>query len=142
MPSYYPAIVEFASEGFGVFFPDLPGCTTAGATMQEAARNAEDALQAHIDLIAEHHESLPRPSEIDAIIVDADIREAARILVRAELPGRAVRVNITLPEELLKAIDQYAARTGYSRSGLLAQAAREHMRHGRVAASPIVAHSV
>jgi predicted RNase H-like HicB family nuclease len=134
MPSYYPAIVEFASEGFGVYFPDLPGCTSAGATMQEAARNAEDALQTHIDLAAEHHETIPRPSEIDAITVDADIREAARILVRAELPGRAVRVNITLPEELLKAIDQYAARTGYSRSGLLAQAAREHMRHGRVVA--------
>ena len=97
MPSYYPAIVEFSSEGFGVFFPDLPGCTTAGATMHEAARNAEDALQAHIDLAAEHHEPVPRPSEIDAITVDADIREAARILVRGELPGRSVRVNITLP---------------------------------------------
>jgi len=139
MPTYYPAIVEFASEGFGVLFPDLPGCTTAGATMQEAARNAEDALQAHIDLAAEHREPLPRPSEIDAIIVDADIREAARILVRAELPGRSVRVNITLPEELLKAIDQYAARTGYSRSGLLAQAVREHMRHGRVVTEASVA---
>ena len=102
--------------------------------MQEAARNAEDALQAHIDLAAEHHETIPPPSEIDAITVDPDIRQAARILVRAELPGRSVRVNITLPEELLKAIDQYAARTGYSRSGLLAQAARERMRQGRAAA--------
>jgi predicted RNase H-like HicB family nuclease len=139
MPSYYPAIIEFAAEGFGVFFPDLPGCTTAGTTMQEAARNAEDALQAHIDLAAEHRESIARPSEIDAITVDADIREAARILVRAELPGRSVRVNITLPEELLKAIDQYAARTGYSRSGLLAQAAREHMRQGRLVTQASVA---
>jgi predicted RNase H-like HicB family nuclease len=139
MPSYYPAIVEFASDGFGVFFPDLPGCTTAGATMQEAACNAEEALQAHIDLAAEHHDSIPRPSAIDAITVDADIREAARILVRAETPGRSVRVNITLPEELLKAIDQYAARTGYSRSGLLAQAAREHMRQGRLVAQASVA---
>jgi predicted RNase H-like HicB family nuclease len=88
MPSNYPAIVEFASEGFGVFFPDLPGCTTAGATMQEAARNAEEVLQAHIDLAAGHHEIIPSPSEIDAVTVDPDIKEAARILVRAELPGR------------------------------------------------------
>ena len=66
VPSYYPAIVELAAEGVGGFFPDLPGCTTAGATMQEAARNAEDALQAHIDLAAEHHDPIPRPSEIDA----------------------------------------------------------------------------
>jgi predicted RNase H-like HicB family nuclease len=134
MPSYYPAVVELAAEGFGVFFPDLPGCTTAGATMQEAARNAEAALQAHIDLAAEHRETIPPPSEIDAVTVDPDIREAARILVRAELPGRSVRVNITLPEDLLRAIDRYAVRTGYSRSGLLAQAARERMRQDDKAA--------
>jgi predicted RNase H-like HicB family nuclease len=133
MAIYYPAIIEAAAEGFGVFFPDLPGCTTAGATMQDAARNAEEALQAHIDLATEHHETVPRPSEIDAIVVDPDVREAARILVRVEQPGRSVRVNITLPEELLKEIDQYAARTGHSRSGLLAQAARERIRQDRAA---------
>ena len=50
MARYFPAIIEKASEGYGVFFPDLPGCTSAGATIQEAALNAEEALQAHIDL--------------------------------------------------------------------------------------------
>ena len=41
---HYPAIVERAGAGYSVFFPDLPGCTSAGATIQEAARNAEEAL--------------------------------------------------------------------------------------------------
>ena len=40
----YPAIVERAGEGFSVFFPDLPGCTSAGRTQTEAALNAEEAL--------------------------------------------------------------------------------------------------
>jgi len=102
--------------------------------MQEAARNAEAALQAHIDLAAEHRETIPPPSEIDAVTADPDVREAARILVRAEPPGRSVRVNITLPEDLLRAIDRYAVRTGYSRSGPLAQAARERMRQDDKAA--------
>lgn len=65
MARYYPAIIEPAAEGFGVFFPDLPGCTSAGATVQEAACNAEEALQAHIDLAAEHGEAIPEPSELN-----------------------------------------------------------------------------
>jgi predicted RNase H-like HicB family nuclease len=116
----FPAIVEKSSDGYGVFFPDLPGCTSAGATVQEAALNPEEALQAHIDLSVEHGEAVPEPSTLDQIVVDPDVREAARILVRVDPPDRTVRVNITMPRELLAAVDRYAARTGYSRSGLLA----------------------
>ena len=128
MARYFPAIIEKGSDGYGVFFPDLPGCTSAGATIQEAALNAEEALQAHIDLAIEHGEAIPDPSALDAILAEPDVVEAARILVRADPPGRSVRVNITLPEDLLAAVDRYATRTGYSRSGLLAQAVRERMR--------------
>ena len=134
MARYFPAIIEKASEGYGAFFPDLPGCTSAGATIQEAAMNAEEALQAHIDLALEHGDALPEPSLLDDIPVEPDVVEAARVLVRADPPGRAVRVNITLPEDLLAAVDRYAMRTGYSRSGLLAQAVRERMRRDREAA--------
>jgi predicted RNase H-like HicB family nuclease len=128
---YFPAIVEKSSDGYGVFFPDLPGCTSAGATVQEAALNAEEALQAHIELTMEHGEAIPEPSTLDEIEVDADVVEAARILVRADPPTRTVRVNITMPEDLLAAVDRYAVRTGYSRSGLLAQAVRERPRRGQ-----------
>lgn len=134
MVRYYPAIIEQAEDGYGVFFPDLPGCTSAGASLQEAARNAEEALQGHIDVTAEHGETVPDPSELDRIVTEPDVVEVGRILVRAELPGRSVRVNITLPEELLSALDRYAARTGHTRSGLLAQAVRERMQRDRDAA--------
>jgi predicted RNase H-like HicB family nuclease len=134
MARYYPAIIERAADGYGVFFPDLPGCTSAGATVQDAAENAEEALQAHIDLAAEHGDPIPYPSAMDAIPCEPDVIEVARVLVRADPPGRSVRVNITLPEDLLAAVDRYASRTGYSRSGLLAQAVRERMRRDREAA--------
>ena len=134
MVRYCPAIIEQAKPGFRVFFPDLPGCTSAGASMQEAARNAEEALQALIDVTAEHGEALPEPSDLDAIAAAPDVAEVGRILVRADLPGRSIRVNITLPEELLTAIDRYALRTGHTRSGLLALAVRERMQRERDAA--------
>ena len=125
---YYPAVVERSTSGFGVFFPDLPGCTSAGDTIEDAARNAEEALQAHLELSAESGFAVSQPSSLDAIQVDDDIDEAARILVRAEMPGRAVRVNITIPEDLLAAVDRHAKAQGFSRSGLLAQAVREKLR--------------
>lgn len=129
MASYYPAIVERAADGgFGVFFPDLPGCTSGGDSVQEAARNAEEALQSHVDLLAEGGDPLPEPSDLDRLAVDADVQEAARLLVRVEPPRRAVRVNVTIAEDLLAAVDRFAERRGLTRSGFLAQAARDAMR--------------
>lgn len=80
---YYPAIVERSSDGFSVFFPDLPGCVSAGRTLQEAAHNAEEALVGHLVVSAEHGDAIPDPSELEAVQVDSDIDEVARILVRA-----------------------------------------------------------
>jgi predicted RNase H-like HicB family nuclease len=129
MASYYPAIVEADADGYSVFFPDLPGCASGGATMQEAARNAEEALQAHIDVSEEQGDTLPEPSDLDTSAVDPDIRVAARLLVRAETTkAKPVRVNIMLPSDLLAAVDRYAARLGYTRSGLMAQAVRDKPR--------------
>lgn len=125
---YYPAVIERADGGFGVFFPDLPGRTSFGATLQDAARNAEEGLQGHLDVTAEHGDLIPEPSDLDLVPIQDGVDEAARVPVRAEMPGRAVQVNIDLPEDLLNAVDRYAAANGCSRSGLLAQAIRDKLR--------------
>lgn len=117
---YYPAIVERAGKGYSVFFPDLPGCTSAGATLQEAARAAEAALEGHLIVTAEAGEALPDPSDLDDVERDPEVDEAARILVRGEKPGRSVRINITMDERLVAAID----RVSRNRSGFIAEAAR------------------
>lgn len=117
---YYPAIIERAGKGYSVFFPDLPGCTSAGATVNEAAANAEEALAGHLIVAEQYGDPLPEPSELDAIERDPEVDEAARVLVRGERRGKAVRINITLDEGLVAAIDKVAA----NRSGFLADAAR------------------
>lgn len=117
---FYPAIVERSADGYSVFFPDLPGCTSAGATVQEAAQNAEQALDGHLLVSAEHGDKLADPSEMDKVEADPEVQEVARILVRAERPGKAIRVNVTLDEGLLAAIDRVAG----NRSRFLADAAR------------------
>jgi predicted RNase H-like HicB family nuclease len=123
----YPAIIERAGKAFSVYFPDLPGCTSAGRTAQEAALNAEEALAGHLLEAANQGEDLAGPSDIAALERDPEVDEVARVLVRAELPGKVVRLNITLDEGLVAAIDRVAK----NRSGFLADAAREALAHKR-----------
>jgi predicted RNase H-like HicB family nuclease len=50
---------------FGVSFPDLPGCVTAGKTLDAARCMAAEALALHIGGMAEDGEPIPEPSTID-----------------------------------------------------------------------------
>lgn len=128
MTKFFVAIIERGNDGFYAFFPDVPGCTSAGESVQEVARNAEAALHGHLTLGLENGEALPEASTLDSIPADPEVDEVARILVRFDVPVRAVRVNISLPENLLAEMDRFAKGHGFTRSGLLAQAVREHIR--------------
>jgi predicted RNase H-like HicB family nuclease len=128
MQSYYPAIIEKEDDSdFGVFFPDLPGCVTAGRTAEEALHRAEEAVQFHIDGIVEDHEPLPAPTPVERVVVEKGVNAVAVTLVPVRLPGKSVRVNITVDENLLASIDRAAKSLGYSRSGFLAEAARDKL---------------
>jgi predicted RNase H-like HicB family nuclease len=118
--TYYPAIIERGIDGFGVYFPDLPGCVSAGVTEQEAALGAEEALNGHLAVMAEYGDAIPNPSALGGIVAAEGSDEVGRILVRGERPGRAVRVQVSIEEGLLARIDRVAK----NRSRFLADAAR------------------
>ena len=128
MNSYIALIHKEPDSDFGVSFPDLPGCVTAGATLQEAREMAAEALAFHVEGLAKDGEAVPPPSTLETIMADRENRNAVAILV--DLPAmtaRSVRINITLPEDVLGAIDRFASRHGLSRSGFLARAARKEL---------------
>jgi len=116
--AYYTAILERTRTGFSVYFPDVPGCVSAGKTERETLQNAEEALSFHLGEMARAGELIPGSS--DEIPPDAEVEEYCRALVRVELPGKAVRLNITMDEGLVAAIDHVAG----NRSSFLADAAR------------------
>lgn len=118
----YLAVVEHGEHGFGVFFPDIPGCVSAGASLFEAMKNGEQALAAHIELLAREGEEIPEASS--EVAVDDDIDVASYFLAHVELPGRTVRLNITMDEGLVARIDRVAR----NRSAFLSEAARERLR--------------
>ena len=130
--NYIALIRKEADSDYGVEFPDLPGCVTAGVTLDEAAAMAREALALHLEGMAEAGEPRPEPSSLEDVTVLAASAGAVPILVAApRLKGRTVRINVTMDENLLTEID--AAAGPGARSRFLAQAARASLRDGEVA---------
>jgi len=122
MTSYIGLIRKEASSDFGVDFPDFPGCVSAGATLDEARRMAQEAIELHVSGMVEDGEELPSPSSLEVIMADPENSDAVAFLVTLpEAVDRTVRVNITLPERLLRRIDERAK----NRSAFLARAAEK-----------------
>jgi predicted RNase H-like HicB family nuclease len=124
MTTYIALLFKEPDSDYGVAFPDFPGCVTAGTTLEEARVMAAEALAFHIDGMRSGGELIPEPSTLDAIAADPDAEDAFCFLVDVpDPPGRSVRINVTLPEDLIGAID----RTSKNRSRFLAEAARDRL---------------
>jgi predicted RNase H-like HicB family nuclease len=65
----YPIAIEFGDEttAFGVVVPDLPGCFSAGDTLDDAFAGAEEAAAAWIDAALDAGEAIPAPSSLEAL---------------------------------------------------------------------------
>jgi predicted RNase H-like HicB family nuclease len=125
---YIALIHKERGSDYGVSFPDLPGCLTAGATLDEARAMATEALALHLEGLVEDGEALPEPATIETIMAERENRDAVAILVDPPRnAAKAVRINITLPADVLDAIDRYAEAQGLTRSGFLARAARREL---------------
>lgn len=113
---------------YGVTVPDVPGCFSAGATMAEALDNVREALALHFEGLVADEEPLPQAQEIDAHVANPDYAGGVWAVVDFDVTpylGKAVRFNATLPEHLLKRIDDMVQKDHRyaSRSGFLATAA-------------------
>ena len=126
MANYIAIVHKDPRSDFGVSFPDFPGCITAGSTIDEAKDMAHDALSLHIKGMLEDVDNIPVPSKLEDIMDDSDYSDAAAILVVSvsEVKPRSVRVNITVPEDMLRKIDSVAKKRGMSRSSFLVHAAQ------------------
>ena len=126
MANYIAVVHKDPKSDFGVSFPDFPGCITAGSSIDEAKDMANDALSLHIKGMMEDGENIPTPSKLEDIMDDPDYADAAAILIVSvsETKPRSIRVNITVPEDMLRKIDTIARKRGMSRSSFLVHAAQ------------------
>ena len=122
----YPIAIEPGddTQAFGVIVPDLPGCFSAGDTLDEAFDNAKEAISGWLECEIDEGHDIPAPSSLEVVsknpefkgwtfgVVDVDV---------SKLSEKVERVNICLPSRILRRLDNKAKKSGESRSGYIAR---------------------
>lgn len=126
-----PALVHEEDGVFGISFPDFPGCIATGRTAEEVLRKGAEALNFHVAGMVEDGDPLPLGRNLSQMRADPQFRSDAEgafiTLVPVEIPGRSIRLNISMDETLVEAVDRAAAAAGQSRSAYLAEAAKRRL---------------
>ncbi len=129
---YIAFIHKDPDSAYGVSFPDVPGCISAGDTIDEAVRNAVEALSGHIRLLEADGDAIPVPRDFDAIMADPELEEDREGAMTTIIPlvrdrGSTARINVSFDLGLLEAIDAAARARKQTRSAFLASAARREI---------------
>jgi len=129
----YPIAIEPGTEttAFGVVVPDLPGCFSAGDTLDEALSGAEEAAAAWIDAALDQGEAIPVAGSLETLRSNPDFAGWAIGVITLDpalLDDTSERVNITLPRRVLRRLDALAGAAGESRSGYIAHLTLEDRR--------------
>lgn len=126
---HYPACIGHSENGsYTISFPDVLGCVAAGDSLETALKNGKKALDFHFEGMALDGDDIPLPESIDHHKDDPDFQGMVWALVEVDIRqylGKAVKLNITLPQFLLSRIDKEVQHSPdyRSRSGFLAEVA-------------------
>ncbi|NIE68423.1 type II toxin-antitoxin system HicB family antitoxin [Burkholderia sp. Ax-1719] len=118
---------------YGVTVPDIPGVHSWGDTIDEALKNAKEAITGHVVTLIELGEEMSfTSSAIEHLAAKPEYAGAIWALVDIDLTkldSKPERINISLPRFVLHKIDAYVAQRHETRSGFLARAALEALAH-------------
>lgn len=131
MKTYIALIRKEEGSCYGVDFPDFPGCIAAGNTVEEAQARAVSVLDFHVEGMAEDGDPLPKPTSLDDILKDPDSRDGLVLATQVPLADKKqkkTKVDVTIPGDVLKQVDQYVNKTeGVNRSSFFAGAVLERL---------------
>ncbi|MEJ0025803.1 MAG: type II toxin-antitoxin system HicB family antitoxin [Rhizomicrobium sp.] len=121
---------------YGISFPDFPGVVSAGSSLDEAIERGRETLAFHVTGMIEDGERLPNIRSLEELRADREFAEEAKdvkhvcvVKVPTDFLSKQVRVNISIDDGLLGAIDKSAESAGQTRSAFLAEAARAKLKH-------------
>lgn len=127
----YPVYVhQNENSAFGAIVPDLPGVHSAADALEDLPRMIQEAVEL---MYGDEPKGPPGPSPVNQLRRKRQYKDGFWMLVDIDLSRintRAVRLNISLPENLVGKIDSAAAARRMSRSAFLAMAAEHALREG------------
>ena len=74
----YVSFIHRDDAGYGVSFPDSPGCVAVGETVEAALRHGCEALAFHVEGLSDDGDSIPPPRSIDDIKGDTELTDWGR----------------------------------------------------------------
>lgn len=106
----YPVaiVIGDSDHAYGVVFPDMVGCFSAGDTLEEALSNAKEAAEMYLEDLAERCELPPKASELAALQKNEEYNGFAWAVIEIDLVpylGESAKINVTLPNLVTKKID-------------------------------------
>lgn len=126
----FPIAIEPGGDttAYGVVVPDLPGCFSAGDTLDEALSNAKEAIDFHLQGMVEDGDDIPVASPLQSHAANPEYQGFIWAVVDIDITqylGKAEKINVTLPASLITRIDRFVStHPEYkTRSGFLATAA-------------------
>ena len=126
----YPVYVHVgdATHAHGVTFPDFAGCFAAADEWSDLPGAIQEAVQAHF---YGEPQAVPSPTALEVLAQDPQYSGGVWLLADVDLvriDTKPVRLNVSLPSNLVQQIDTWASAHHMTRSGFLAKAAQEAMR--------------
>lgn len=113
---------------WGVVVPDLPGCFSAGDTIDEAVENVREAIELYCEVLAEDGKEIPPAQPLSVHQGNSAYKGWVWAIVDVpveKLFGPAEKINITVPAVLLARIDAFAREHQEARSAFLVRAAMD-----------------
>jgi predicted RNase H-like HicB family nuclease len=120
-------------ERYGATVPDLPGCFSGGDTLELALQNVQEAIDMHVETLIEDGQTIPLSLSLKQHQKNKNFKNGVWAVVHVPIEkylGPAEKINITVPRVMLARIDEFAKKSGQSRSGFLVEAARHVMHAG------------
>lgn len=119
---------------YQVSIPDLPGCQLKALTVEEGLSKIKQVIADHLAILAEYNEPIPNARSIDAHVADNSELNIIWSLTEIDITpylGKSHKINVTLPELLIKQIDDRVSKDPQSktRSGFIAQACIAKLRN-------------
>jgi len=123
----FPALLSIADDGISIEFPDLPGCLPCANNMEEAVKNAHEAMGLHLWGMETDHDAIPEPTKIiDLKYRPGEIPLLVQVYmppIRERINSRVVKKTLTIPSWL----NVEAERAGVNFSAILQKGLKEYL---------------